>query len=51
LLIDHIVVEKDALIIKHIIPTTDDCRLLPGRKGTRMNWKDKQSVFPSIRDS
>jgi hypothetical protein len=30
------VVEKDALIIKHIIPTTDDCRLLPGRKGTRI---------------
>lgn len=36
LLIDHIVVQEDALIIKHIIPTTDDCRLLPGRRGTRI---------------
>lgn len=32
LLIDHIVVEDEAIIIKHIIPTTDDCRLLPGRR-------------------
>jgi len=46
LLIDHIVVEKDALIIKHIIPTTDDCRLLPGRKGTRMKQQDKRIRVP-----
>ncbi len=32
LLIDHIVVEKDTIVIKHIIPTDDDCRLLPGRR-------------------
>jgi site-specific DNA recombinase len=32
LLIDHIVVEDEAIIIKHIIPTDDDCRLLPGRR-------------------
>jgi site-specific DNA recombinase len=32
LLIDHIVVEENAITIKHIIPTDDDCRLLPGRK-------------------
>jgi len=32
LLIDHIVVDKDAITIKHIIPTDDDCRLLPGRR-------------------
>jgi len=32
LLIDHIVVEKNAITIKHIIPTDDDCRLLPGRR-------------------
>ena len=32
LLIDHIVVEKNAITIKHIIPTNDDCRLLPGRR-------------------
>ncbi|MCX8067968.1 MAG: recombinase family protein [Anaerolineae bacterium] len=30
LLIDHIVVTEDELIIKHIIPTDSDCRLLPG---------------------
>jgi site-specific DNA recombinase len=32
LLIDHVVVEQDAIVIKHIIPTDDDCRLLPGRR-------------------
>jgi site-specific DNA recombinase len=32
LLIDHIVVEDHAIVIKHIIPTDDDCRLLPGRR-------------------
>ncbi len=37
LLIDHIVVGKDAITIKHIIPTDDDCRLLPGRRLTQMN--------------
>ena len=36
LLIDHIVVEKDTIIIKHIIPTDDDCRLLPGRRFTQI---------------
>lgn len=35
LLIDHIVVEKDAIVIKHIVPTDNDCRLLPGRRCTR----------------
>ena len=29
LLIDHIVVADDTIVIKHIIPTDDDCRLLP----------------------
>lgn len=32
LLIDHIIVENDAITIKHIIPTEDDCRLLPGHR-------------------
>lgn len=32
LLIDHIVVHHDSIVIKHIIPTDDDCRLLPGRR-------------------
>jgi len=32
LLIDHIVVEKNVITIKHIIPTSEDCRLLPGRR-------------------
>ena len=31
LLIDHVVVEKDEIVIKHIIPVNNDCRLLPGR--------------------
>ena len=35
LLIDHIVVGEDEIIIKHIIPTSDDCRLLPGRRNLR----------------
>lgn len=35
LLIDHIVVHKDEIIIKHIVPTDDDCRLLPGRRRAR----------------
>ena len=30
LLVDHIVVYDDSIVIKHIIPTDDDCRLLPG---------------------
>lgn len=37
LLIDHIVVEDDAIVIKHIIPTDDDCRLLPGRRYTQVH--------------
>jgi site-specific DNA recombinase len=37
LLIDHIIVEDEAIIIKHIIPTDDDCRLLPGRRLTQIN--------------
>jgi len=35
LLIDHVVVERDAIVIKHIIPTDDDCRLLSGHRTTR----------------
>jgi site-specific DNA recombinase len=32
LLIDHIVVSEHEILIKHILPTDDDCRLLPGRR-------------------
>jgi len=32
LLIDHIVVNDGEIVIKHIIPTDDDCRLLPGHR-------------------
>lgn len=32
LLIDHVVIEQDNIVIKHIIPTDNDCRLLPGRR-------------------
>jgi len=42
LLIDHIVVKKDEIIIKHIVPTDDNCRLLPGRR--RALW-----IFPRKR--
>jgi len=36
LLIDHVVVGKDEIVIKHIVPTDDDCRLLPGHRWTRI---------------
>jgi len=32
LLIDHVVVGDTEIVIKHIVPTDDDCRLLPGRR-------------------
>ena len=32
LLIDHVVVGDDEIVIKHIVPTDDDCRLLPGHR-------------------
>ena len=32
LLIDHVVVGDNEIVIKHIVPTNDDCRLLPGRR-------------------
>ncbi|MDH4138618.1 MAG: recombinase family protein, partial [Anaerolineae bacterium] len=46
LLIDHIVVEKDAIVIKHIIPTDDDCRLLPGRRLTWMHTDEIRLTYP-----
>jgi site-specific DNA recombinase len=33
LLIDHVVVGEKEIVIKHIVPTDDDCRLLPERIG------------------
>jgi site-specific DNA recombinase len=38
LLIDHVVVGPDEIVIKHIIPTDDDCRLLPGRSEVHV-WR------------
>jgi site-specific DNA recombinase len=32
LLIDHVVVGPDEIVIKHIVPTDDDCRLIPKRR-------------------
>jgi site-specific DNA recombinase len=34
LLIDHVVVGEKEIVIKHIVPTDDDCRLLPGHHDT-----------------
>jgi hypothetical protein len=31
LLIDHVVVGKNEIVIKHIVPANDDCRLKPQR--------------------
>ena len=36
LLVDHIVVDEDSIVIRHIIPTDDDCRLLFGRRRQRI---------------
>jgi site-specific DNA recombinase len=44
LLIDHIVVDRDAITIKHIIPTDDDCRLLPGRRCTHLHTPDGWAI-------
>ena len=35
LLIDHVVVAKNEIVIKHIVPTDDDCRLKPQRQAAR----------------
>ncbi|MGC1378153.1 MAG: hypothetical protein WA821_18125, partial [Anaerolineales bacterium] len=35
LLIDHVVVGKNEIVIKHIVPTDDDCRLKPQRQVTK----------------
>lgn len=32
LLIDHVVVGQDEIVIKHIVPTDDNCRLIPRRR-------------------
>jgi len=37
LLIDHVIVGKDEIVIKHIVPTDEDCRLKPGRRSTLTN--------------
>ena len=39
LLIDHVVVGKHEIVIKHIVPTDDDCRLLPGHRWTQIKEK------------
>ncbi|MFZ5821943.1 MAG: hypothetical protein ACOYYJ_18795, partial [Chloroflexota bacterium] len=36
LLIDHVVVGENEIVIKHIVPTDDDCRLKPGRRCTQI---------------
>jgi hypothetical protein len=34
LLIDHVIVGNSEIVIKHIVPTDDDCRLQPQRNRT-----------------
>ena len=36
LLIDHVVVGENEIVIKHIVPTDDDCRLKPQRQVARL---------------
>jgi site-specific DNA recombinase len=45
LLIDHVVVGKDEIVIKHIVPTDDDFRLLPGRRYTRILCKKLTGIL------
>ena len=42
LLIDHVVVGPDEIVIKHIVPTDDDCRLLPGRSAVQVCGKSEK---------
>ena len=35
LLIDHVVVGENEIVIKHIVPTDDDCRLKPQRQDAK----------------
>lgn len=37
LLIDHVVVGETEIVIKHIVPTDDDCRLQPQRKFVKIS--------------
>ena len=40
LLIDHIVVGENEIVIKHIVPTDDDCRLKPQRQVAKVAKKE-----------
>ena len=49
LLIDHVVVGEDEIVIKHIVPTDDDCRLLPGRRrARRTRIRTYVGVLPAV---
>jgi site-specific DNA recombinase len=48
LLIDHVVVGEKEIVIKHIVPTDDDCRLLPGRKGSQRKKLLRFSFVPRL---
>jgi len=47
LLIDHVVVGKEEIVIKHIVPTNDDCRLLPGHRCTQTIPSRETKMRPS----
>ena len=45
LLIDHVVVGKDEVVIKHIVPNDDDCRLQPADfHGLRQDFSPTERV-------
>ena len=48
LLIDHVIVNEDAIVIKHVIPTDDDCRLLFGRRQERIPARRTTAVRPAV---
>ncbi|MFZ5820054.1 MAG: hypothetical protein ACOYYJ_09135, partial [Chloroflexota bacterium] len=48
LLIDHVVVGENEIVIKHIVPTDDDCRLKPGRRYIRIQEWEYRSLGSSI---
>ena len=45
LLIDHIIVNEGEIVIRHIIPTDDLCRLRPGRRRIPSSLRRQESLY------